>query len=280
MDEIALDAIEKYQSTVGARRRRRRRRFITTPTNFNAIVNSFSSVTLNWEPSTGLYVNGYKILRDGEEIATVNDTTTYNDTGLSSETLYIYSIYAYNIFGGRSTNASITVTTPSMFSTVHFDDVADATIPVLGDITFGPSSINIYTTSTLPGHIALRAYSGRTNVGSFNILNSNFLTRASQFNQLSLDISSGNYDNLKIDVTGYDSNMNVIGIQTELIHASYGRTINLNGFEMVSKIEFKKNPTSTETRHPQAIGSTIDIGGRPRVVYDKGISITNIRYLM
>lgn len=265
---------------IGARRRRRRRLYISTPVNFAAVATSSNEVNLNWGASTGYAVDGYTILRNGTEIADIPVVFagTYGDYELEGDTSYTYEIFGYNRFGGESSRAITTVTTPPAFHTAHFDGVT-GNVSVLEDITFSPTAIESNAVSTYPGHVALRAHSGRVNVGVIAILNSNSLSRASQFRQLSLDIASGNFDNLKIDVTGYDSNLNVIGVQTEIINASTARTLNLNTLTNATTITFTRNPTSQEVRHAQAVGIVIIIGGRPRPpIYNKGIALTNIRY--
>jgi len=160
--------------------------------------------------------------------------------------------------------------------TTHFDDVTGSVLSV-GDVEFGPHPIQSQSSTSLPGHATLRAYVSRTSVGVFPVLDVNYFSRASTFSNLSFVITSGNYDNLKIDITGYDINDNVIGIQTEIINASTVSVVDLN-FPNLVKVEMKRNPTSTEVRHALAVGTVISIGGRPRTVFDKGVAISDIKY--
>lgn len=90
-------------ATSSARKARARRRYISPPTNLVLIPTS-DKVTLEWGLSTGLSIDGYTILRDGEEIGDVpaQFAGVYDDNGVQSETSYTYSIYAYNGFGGKS----------------------------------------------------------------------------------------------------------------------------------------------------------------------------------
>lgn len=101
----------------GARKRRLKRRRISAPTNFTANETSNTTISLAWGPSEGLYVDGYKILRDGVQIADVPAVPqafsgSYGDTGLTRNTTYVYVIYAYNRFGGESPTVTATETTP------------------------------------------------------------------------------------------------------------------------------------------------------------------------
>lgn len=97
----------------GARKRRLKRRRIGAPGNFTAAAITDSTVRLTWTPSTGLYVDGYRIFRNGMEVASVPAAflTVYDDHGLTAETLYNYEIYGYNRFEGQSPSAMASVTT-------------------------------------------------------------------------------------------------------------------------------------------------------------------------
>jgi len=74
---------------------------------------SSSQIKLSWsastDPSTGsgqaTGVTGYRIYRDGTQIAnTVN--TTYQDTGLSPSTTYTYTVSAYDAAGNESSQSN------------------------------------------------------------------------------------------------------------------------------------------------------------------------------
>lgn len=98
----------------GARKRRLKRRRITIPGSFTAVATAHDAVVLSWTASTGLYVDGYRIFRNGVEIANVpvQFAGTYGDSALTPETMYTYQIYAYNRFEGQSPSATTSVTTP------------------------------------------------------------------------------------------------------------------------------------------------------------------------
>ena len=81
----------------------------TAPSEVNASKITSDSVTLVWNDSEG--ETGYKILRNDEEIATLDEnTTTYTDTNLSANTTYTYVIVALNEEGENS-GEPFTVTT-------------------------------------------------------------------------------------------------------------------------------------------------------------------------
>ncbi|SDE38042.1 hypothetical protein SAMN02799630_05307 [Paenibacillus sp. UNCCL117] len=97
----------------------------TAPSNLTAVANSSSQMDLTWEESsdeTG--VSGYKIYRDGQEIATVNGVVnSYKDTGLTIATTYQYKVKAFDS-GGRVSEASneATATTTNTLLVDDFED--------------------------------------------------------------------------------------------------------------------------------------------------------------
>ncbi len=74
-----------------------------------------SEVALNWNASydnTG--VAGYKVFRNGIQVGNVTSGTSYRDTGLTADTVYVYSIVAYDAAGNCSDYSSIAyVITPA-----------------------------------------------------------------------------------------------------------------------------------------------------------------------
>jgi agmatine deiminase len=83
----------------------------SVPQNLVATAVSSSQINLTWSPSTdNVGVVGYKVRRDGVEVATVG-VTTYGDTGLLPITTYAYTVEAFdaaNNFSGQSSPASAT----------------------------------------------------------------------------------------------------------------------------------------------------------------------------
>jgi chitodextrinase len=70
----------------------------TTPQGVSASAVSSTEVELSWSASTdtgGSGLAGYRVYRDGSEIATTS-ATTYSDTGLQPSTSYSYSVSAYD----------------------------------------------------------------------------------------------------------------------------------------------------------------------------------------
>ncbi len=66
----------------------------STPDNLQATAFSASQIDLSWDASTDdVGVTGYRIYRDGTQIDTTA-SSTYQDTGLSASTSYMYTVSA------------------------------------------------------------------------------------------------------------------------------------------------------------------------------------------
>ena len=84
----------------------------TLPTGLVATALSSSEISLGWNASLdNIGIGGYQVFRDGEAIATTT-VTSYSDTGLSSETTYLYNVQAFDTsFNYSSTSATATAQT-------------------------------------------------------------------------------------------------------------------------------------------------------------------------
>lgn len=92
----------------------------STPSNVNATANSPTSVTVTWNASTdtgGPGIGGYIIYRNGTQIGTTNGaTTSYTDTSATPDTLYSYTVQAYDAdlnLSDQSAAADVFTTTSS-----------------------------------------------------------------------------------------------------------------------------------------------------------------------
>jgi hypothetical protein len=75
----------------------------TVPAGLNGTATSMTEINLTWTASTdNIGVTGYRVFRNGTEIANVTTGTTYADTGLTQNTSYTYTVLAYDADGNRS----------------------------------------------------------------------------------------------------------------------------------------------------------------------------------
>jgi len=86
----------------------------TAPGNLTSPGKTSSSISLSWSGSSdNVGVSGYRVYRNGANVATVS-STTHNDTGLSAGTSYTYVVRAIDAAGNESgASNSVTVTTDS-----------------------------------------------------------------------------------------------------------------------------------------------------------------------
>ena len=85
----------------------------TPPSNLTATTTSPTSVQLTWSAATdNVGIAGYRVLRDGSEIARTPSTGDA-DTRAEPSTTYRYAVIAYDAAGNESAaSAAVTVTTP------------------------------------------------------------------------------------------------------------------------------------------------------------------------
>ncbi|MGI6294711.1 MAG: DNRLRE domain-containing protein [Armatimonadota bacterium] len=86
----------------------------TVPTGLNATATGGNTVELTWTASTDATgVNGYKIFRNGTQIAT-SISPSYRDSSCQPQTTYSYTVSAYDAVGNNSAqSAAKSVTTPA-----------------------------------------------------------------------------------------------------------------------------------------------------------------------
>ena len=90
----------------------------TVPTALSATAVSPTQINLSWTASTdNVSVTGYKIFRNGTQVAT-SSSTAYQNTNLMQNTAYTYAVAAYDAAGNTSTpSASAGATTPPQSTT-------------------------------------------------------------------------------------------------------------------------------------------------------------------
>ena len=115
------------------------------PANLSAVAISPSQINLSWTGSTdNVGVAGYKIYRDGTQIAIVTSATStlysYLDTGLQASATHTYAVAAYDVAGNVSVHSGqVSATTKSSSSITH-------TLLTSGNDS---TDNNIYTTASI-----------------------------------------------------------------------------------------------------------------------------------
>lgn len=131
----------------------------------------------------------------------------------------------------------------------------------------------ITNSSPTPGHINLQAHSSRDFIGHW--LGSGYLEFDEPVTVESIDVTTANYNNLEVDVYGEDSNGTEVGRVSTLLDVSTPQTLQL-GFAGVKKLQVRHGPSLGRQVDPDAVGITLIVGGRPRVIYQTAVGIANI----
>lgn len=131
----------------------------SVPTGLNSPSKTSTSVNLSWNASTdNVGVTGYKIYRNGSQIAT-STTTSYVASGLSANTNYSFTVAATDAAGNTSAQTSVLSVTTSQTSGVGTD--ADAMKGVWAIKQFGSQTgaNSTFASNTMNADIA--GYSAR-----------------------------------------------------------------------------------------------------------------------
>lgn len=124
----------------------------SVPTGVSAVAASSSTVNLSWSASAdNVGVSGYRIFRNGAQIAT-STTTSYTNSGLSGTTTYTYTVSAYDAVGNQSAQSgAVSVTTP--------DTIAPSVPTGLTATAMSPTRINLaWSASSDTGGAGLAGY--------------------------------------------------------------------------------------------------------------------------
>src|SRR5207249_3420113 len=112
----------------------------TVPTGLTASAASSSQINLSWTASSdNVGVSGYRVYRNGTQIATTS-ATSFANTGLSPSTTYSYTVAAYDAAGNLSAqSSSASATTPAPPDTTP--PTVSITSPVSGATVGGTTSV-------------------------------------------------------------------------------------------------------------------------------------------
>ncbi len=111
----------------------------SVPATLAAVAVSDTEVDLSWQPSVdNIGVSGYRVWRDGVEIATTG-ATGFSDAGLLADTEYTYQVEAFDAAGNLSG-----LSAPASATTLFFDD-EPPTVPIITEATvISPTSAQLF----------------------------------------------------------------------------------------------------------------------------------------
>ncbi|MGB2791553.1 MAG: fibronectin type III domain-containing protein, partial [Candidatus Moraniibacteriota bacterium] len=114
----------------------------SVPTGLSGTAVSMTAIDLSWTASTdNIAVTGYKVFRNGTQIADVTTGTTYSDTGLTQNTSYSYTVLAYDADGNSSAQTS-GVSVKTLAKTYSLSDFTALVSVWLQSVTNNPSDVN------------------------------------------------------------------------------------------------------------------------------------------
>jgi lysophospholipase L1-like esterase len=139
----------------------------TVPTGLTAAAQSSSRIDLAWTASSdsGSGVAGYNVFRNGTRLATTT-SPTYSDTGLASNTLYTYTVTAFDRVSpnhnesAQSAPASATTQTTATPSPTVSLQVNPSTVAIGGTTQLSWTSTNATSCSASGGWAGAKATSG------------------------------------------------------------------------------------------------------------------------
>jgi chitodextrinase len=187
----------------------------TIPANVSATAVSISQINLSWSVSTdNVGVVGYKIFRDGNEIDTAT-SSNYQDTSLTPNTTYAYTVSAYDAKNNTSNqSSSASATTGNIPASIQVTSPNDGEVYEVGQTR------QITWNATGVFHVKIYIYDDRVDgSGSTNYLtpdNASVLATAGQYdweikaNQLPTPPNGFGQDHYKIRLDGLANNGDVL----------------------------------------------------------------------
>ncbi|HUO68754.1 MAG TPA: GDSL-type esterase/lipase family protein, partial [Gammaproteobacteria bacterium] len=139
----------------------------TVPGGLKAAAQSSSRIDLSWNAATdsGSGVGGYNVFRNGTKVATTT-STSYSDTGLTSNTLYTYTVTAFdrvtpnhNESAQSAPSSATTQTTAQPAPTVSLQ-VSPSTVAIGGTTQLTWTSTNASACTASGGWAGAQAASG------------------------------------------------------------------------------------------------------------------------
>jgi chitodextrinase len=99
----------------------------TAPSSLSATATSWNKVDLSWQASSdNVGVTGYRIYRNGTEIASLGAATSYSDTTVTPSTTYSYVVRAIDAAGNLSDPSNTASVTTPIQTVFTFSPQADA----------------------------------------------------------------------------------------------------------------------------------------------------------
>ncbi|TMH88793.1 MAG: fibronectin type III domain-containing protein, partial [Betaproteobacteria bacterium] len=122
----------------------------SVPTGLRASAVSSSQINLSWAASSdNVGVSGYRVFRDGAQIATTS-ATSFPNTGLSPSTTYSYTVAAFDAAGNLSAQSS-----PASATTPAASDTTPPTVSITSPANGAPVKGTVIVTASASDNVGV-----------------------------------------------------------------------------------------------------------------------------
>ncbi|TMH84823.1 MAG: hypothetical protein E6H45_10580, partial [Betaproteobacteria bacterium] len=122
----------------------------SVPTGLRATAVSSSQINLSWAASSdNVGVSGYRVFRDGAQIATTS-ATSFPNTGLSPSTTYSYTVAAFDAAGNLSAQSS-----PASATTPAASDTTPPTVSITSPANGAPVKGTVIVTASASDNVGV-----------------------------------------------------------------------------------------------------------------------------
>lgn len=217
-----------------------------------ALATSATTASVYWEAAEdNVAVTGYRLYRDGNLQATVDDSTLrWRDTGLTPGQTYTYSVSAFDAAGNATTPSSETadpITTPDTSA-----DVTPPTVPSAPAVTGGGSTVQL-------------TWAGSTDdveVAGYTIFEDGLPVAATSDTSYTSDVSSLDTHSWRVDAFDAAGNHSAWSPATT---AAFGDS----GPSPVDDAAYVQSGTSADNNYKWATALKVSGGFTPKVTYVK-----------
>src|SRR6266540_2144213 len=122
----------------------------SVPTGLTASAVSSSQINLSWAASSdNVGVSGYRVFRNGVQIATTS-ATSFTNTGLSPSTTYTYAVAAFDAAGNLSAQSS-----PASATTPAAPDTTPPTVSITAPANGAPVSATVTVSASASDNVGV-----------------------------------------------------------------------------------------------------------------------------
>jgi chitodextrinase len=249
----------------------------TVPSNVTVSAKSHTSVSLSWSASTdNIAVTGYDILQDGTVIGSTTTATSYNVTGLSPRTTYIFTVRAKDAAGNVSSESTaVSVTTdeaPDVEEPVFVKGINlnGSTATIEGNTWLAESAAGIIT-STVKRSVSNISYKPASDSQTNTMLNRSIYNNNSF--SVTQSLLNGDYEVYLWSTENYKPNFRSFHVKLE------GKQVTSNPIGSMPLNEWRKHgPYSVTVSDGTLNLELVRVSGDPAlsgmVIYTQGTIVT------